>query len=399
MDIAWYGVLSGSILSFLIIYATRLGASGQQVGLINAAPALVTLVFALPVSVWLNRHSIRSGVFWSALIFSLFYLLLIPLPLLMADAAQIWAIVAITLVMNIPGTGLAVGFQALFAESVPDEWRGQVASIRNAVVALTSTVTALACGYILTHSPFYTGYQIVFAVGTFGALASTVHVGLIRPTEQPQTVLDLDLQPVQVVPAQRRSRGFQINAFQNFRLDILRGPFLVTFVLLFSFHLAQYLAIPVFPLYNVNVLNLTDQELSIGSSLFNIATFIISLRLAGIIHRYGNKRVLGYGILALAGFPLILSFARGVGLYLLANVVGGSAWALIGTVLYNYLLEKVPAGERPAYLAWYTLALNAAILLGSLIGPTLTGQIGLAAGLLLFAFLRALAGLAILRWG
>jgi MFS family permease len=86
----------------------------------------------------------------------------------------------------------------------------------------------------------------------------------------------------------------------------------------------------------------------------------------------------------LALYPFILSFAHGVELYLLANLVGGSAWALIGTVIYNYLLERVPAGDRPAYLAWYTLALNAAILIGALLGPVIAGQIGLSNSLLLF---------------
>jgi hypothetical protein len=36
-DFGWVGVLTGSLLAFLSIYATRLGANGTQIGLIGDA--------------------------------------------------------------------------------------------------------------------------------------------------------------------------------------------------------------------------------------------------------------------------------------------------------------------------------------------------------------------------
>jgi predicted MFS family arabinose efflux permease len=59
----------------------------------------------------------------------------------------------------------------------------------------------------------------------------------------------------------------------------------------------------------------------------------------------------------------------------------------------------VPPDQRPAYLAWYNLAINTALLLGSLVGPLVAGYITVPAALMLFAVLRFLAALAILRWG
>jgi len=66
--------------------------------------------------------------------------------------------------------------------------------------------------------------------------------------------------------------------------------------------------------------------------------------------------------------------------------------------LTNYVLEKTPEDHRPAYLAWYNLALNAALLIGSLIGPLVAGWVGLTVALLLFASFRILAALVIWRW-
>jgi MFS family permease len=398
-DVIWFGILNGSTLSFLAIYATRLGASGLQIGLINAVPAIVTLIFAIPASSWLGQRSIRRGVFWSALIFRLFYALLIPLPALLIPNLQVWVIIVITLIMNVPGTALAVGFNALFAETVPVEWRGHVAGIRNALISLSSTLTTLLCGYLLTHLPFQYGYQIVFGLGFGGAILSTIHVGLIRPVEKPMTGLDQSLKS----QTSGMKKSVKQNIFEKlacqFRMDIIRGPFGRTVLLLFFFHFSQYLAIPVFPYYMVNSLHFTDQILGFGSSIFNILTFLGSLRVAHFARIYGNRKIISIGIVMVAFYPAIMAVAHGVFLYMLASIIGGLAWALIGGVLFNYLLEKVPDYDRPGYLAWYTLGLNAAILMGSLLGPALAGQMGMVTAMVLFAILRGLAGIAVLRWG
>jgi len=72
---------------------------------------------------------------------------------------------------------------------------------------------------------------------------------------------------------------------------------------------------------------------------------------------------------------------------------------LVGGAYANYMLERMPAHDRPAYLAWYTVVLNASILAGSLLGPLIASQIGLVDGLLVFAAARFLAGIAIWKWG
>jgi hypothetical protein len=55
--------------------------------------------------------------------------------------------------------------------------------------------------------------------------------------------------------------------------------------------------------------------------------------------------------------------------------------------------------DRTGSLAWFTLAANAAILLGTQIGPVIGTVIGLSTALLLFAILRTASGLALLKWG
>jgi MFS family permease len=118
-----------------------------------------------------------------------------------------------------------------------------------------------------------------------------------------------------------------------------------------------------------------------------------------LVRRLGNQRVTAIGAAFMSSYPALMALAQGLGLFLIGSAMGGFGWSLVGGALTNYVLEKVPADHRPSYLAWYNLALNAALLLGSLIGPWVAGFIGVPVALILFAFVRCLAALAILRWG
>ena len=182
-------------------------------------------------------------------------------------------------------------------------------------------------------------------------------------------------------------------------MDIIRGKFGIVMLLLFLFHLAQYLPIPVFPLFQVNYLNFSDQYISLGSGVFNMAVFLGSLQLERISRLLGNKKVVGIGILCLAFYPGIMSLTRGIGVFLLASVVGGLAWSMVGGAIYNYILDYVPVNGSPPYFALYNMALNAAILIGSMVGPLIAVQIGFVPALIIFALGRFLSGAAILKWG
>ena len=65
-DIGWFGLLSGSTVNFLSIYATRVGATAFQIGLIGAMSAVVSLCLAIPVGRWLQTQKTDRAVFQSA---------------------------------------------------------------------------------------------------------------------------------------------------------------------------------------------------------------------------------------------------------------------------------------------------------------------------------------------
>ena len=394
LDIGWFGVLSGSTINFLNVYATRLGATGYQIGLIGAMSAVVTLFLAIPAARWLEKQKIDRAMFWTSVYYRIGFLGLIFLPWLFSDAAQINAIIAVTFLMAILLTPLGVGFNALFAEAVPNEYRAHVAGIRNITLSVTFMVTSLLSGYLLDNIPFPIGYQIVFAIGFIGAAMSSLHLYFIKPIGKGKTPPFSKPTPASIPQADSPR-----NITSLLRLDIWKTPYRKILLTLFGFHLAQYLAIPIFPLFNVRVLDLNDDQLGISTALFYLTVFLGSTQLRNVVHRLGNKRTTGWGVAGLASYPIIVAYSHNIAIFYFASIVGGFAWSLAGGAYANYMLEHIPPDDRPPYLAWYNIALNVAVLVSSLAGPAIADQIGLFNALILFGIMRFLAGIAILKWG
>ncbi len=406
LDIGWYGVLNGSVLAFISIYITRLGGTALQVGMINAIPGLITLLLALPAGQLLSGRTVSKDVFTSSVLSRMFYLLLVFIPILFNPGEQVTLIILAILLMTIPGTVTNVGFTALVGEATPPAWRGYLSGIRNGLFALINVLTLLLSGWILDVMPFPTGYQIVFAIGTLGAAMSSVHLYLLHRSLHPKPAGLAVGQPIKrhfIHPGQVTNRlkhlGLTLASLWNLRLDILRGPFLVTFLLMCLFHLVQFIGIPIFPVYTVNELKLSDQAISLGMAVFYTTVFIGSTLVARLTEKIGNKKIFGLAICFFCLYPGLLIFSSTVAIYLITHAIGGLVWALVGGVIYNYVLEKSPHGDLPAHIAWYTIAANLGMLVGSLGGPWLASMTSLVFVLAVCAVMRALAGLAILRWG
>jgi MFS family permease len=295
--------------------------------------------------------------------------------------------------MGIPLTGLAVGFNALFAAAVPNDWRAYVAGVRNIVLSIAFVLTAVISGYVLDHFPFPTGYQIVFTIGFLGAAMSSLHIYFVRPLESVSRPAAPSLAPIK--PGESQPRAWHA----SLRLDIWKTHYRRHLLVLFGFHLTQFLAIPLFALYMVRSLHLTDNQIGIGTALFYLTVLAGSTQLNRLVRRLGHKGVTGWGVIGMAMYPVLLALSNQVWQYYSLSILGGLVWAWVGGAYANYLLEHTPAHDRPAHLAWYNLILNAAVLIGSLAGPALGASIGLTWALIVFGILRLLAGLAILKWG
>ena len=289
--------------------------------------------------------------------------------------------------MAIPLAPLGVGFNALFAEAVPSEYRAHVAGTRNMVLSVAFMASSFACGLILNAVQFPTGYQIVFAIGFIGAAMSSLHLYFIRPLKKDRAPIPVNNESGSPKPTDR------------LRLDILKGPFGKVLVVMLFFHLSHYIASPIYPLYNVNVLHLNDDHIGNGTALFYLTVLIGSMLLDRAVRRLGHQRVTGWGMIGMASYPILLALSSTVWHFYIVSLVGGFTYGLAGGAYANYLLERIPEHDRPAYLAWYNIALNAAVLTSSFLGPLIANSTGLVIALMIFGVMRVMAGVTVLRRG
>jgi MFS family permease len=182
-------------------------------------------------------------------------------------------------------------------------------------------------------------------------------------------------------------------------MDILSTPFNRVLLALFAFHFTHTLTAPVYPLYNVRVLNLNDNNLGIGQALYYLTMLVGSMQFRRMVGRFGHKKVTAFGVIGMSLYPFLLAFTTQLWQFYAIALIGGVTWAWTNGAYANYLLERIPPDDRPSHLAWYTIILNIAILAGSLGGSGIADHIGLVTALIVFGISRILAGLYILKWG
>jgi MFS family permease len=408
-DVFWFGILQGSAIAFLSVYAARIGATALQVGLLTSGPAIINLLASLPAGRWLEGRAMTRVTFWTSLWQRAGYFVLVPLPWLLPEAAQVWALPLIIVLMAIPGTALAIAFNAMFADVVAPEWRAQVVGQRNALLAIASTGASLACGQLLDRLAYPLNYQIVFAIGALGAGLSSFFLSRIRaPQTLPLRVgrlLNDDARPGSLLrfgDAVRQTVGLRFltrgGARQLLRPDVLRGPFGAVLSAYLAFYVAQFASIPLMPVFWVNELRLSDGAISVGNALFYATLLLASLGLGRLTDRLGHHRVLTLGAVFYGLYPLLNGLASDATLFYVASLIGGVVWGVTNGGLVNRLMEHVPESDRPAHMALHNLALNLGILAGSLLGPALGEWAGLREALFISAALRLLGGLLLWRW-
>jgi MFS family permease len=392
-DVFWFGILAGSTLSFQAVYAARLGASGFQIGLLIAGPAVINLIFTLPSGRWLEGKSLIKTSFRSAILQRLGYVFLVALPWLFTSSeGQVWGLIWTTLVMSVAGTVLAISFNALFAEVLPPEHRAHAIGRRNILLAISITLATLLCGQILDRVTFPHNYQIVFLIGAAGAMLSSLHIGRIRKQA-----------PIDEVSILARAEDDEKISYPKrkslLRLDLLTGPFGIFMLSYLAFYAFQYFPVPLFPITYVDSLHMTDGMIGLGTAIFYGAMMLASFRLGYYSTRYGHRKVLLVSAALFPIFPLLLGMAKGPELYYLACLIGGGVNAMLSGAIINRLMDRVPPDDRPAHMALHNLALNLGILAGSLLGPVSADLIGVQPSLFVGAGLRLVAAGFFWLWG
>ena len=188
-EVAWAGVSGGVVMSFLSIFALRLGASAFAVGLLTTGPALVGIVLPVPAARLVAGRWGKRIVVLPLALNRIVFAVLVCVPLA-PSPVRVPLLVAAVALSSVPGVVFATGFVPLLAKVLPPEIRAHVIGVRSMVAGLTSTLTTLVVGKLLDVLPFPLNFQIVFVLCLVTAqmstlLVSRVHVPALNETTKP----------------------------------------------------------------------------------------------------------------------------------------------------------------------------------------------------------------------
>jgi MFS family permease len=409
VEILWYGLLNGTLISFIGVYAARLGATSFQVGFLTSGPGLVNLFLSLPAVYLLGKSYPERATFLSAVLNRAIVLLVIFIPWVGTTTLQIPLIMIIVIISAIPGTAMTIAANLMLVDVIPMEWRATVIGRRNALLSISTVVSLLISGVILDQVRFPLNYQIVFGIGLIGGVLSGYHLNqIISDRRLRDAALYSNIRKSLIIKAvEWINSGLQYLKVHSIRkidlktmvkFDLLRGKF-GSFIAAYLFcYLILALPIPIYTLFLVRTLHVSDGVISIGNAIFYIMVVIFSLLLDRLTRWLGHHRILVISVFVYIFYPLIGGLAQGpIGFYI-ASIFGGAAWGMVGGALISRLFERSPEDDLPASMAFHNLALNIGTLTGVFIGSGLADWLGLRTSLIFSGALRLLPVLVLAIW-
>lgn len=378
------GLVSG-VATFLSVFLARLGASNVLVGLLTAMPAITGALLAIPLGQFLGRQA--NIVIWYARARSWVlssYALTGIAPFLFGESAPI-AIIVIWAIATIPQTMVNISFTLVMSSVAGPNKRMELMSRRWTTLGISNALSVAAVGWALTQMRFPLNYQIVFMCSFIGGLISYYFsTNIVLPASAPQ--------PVEHLP-------WRTSFERMIRLFKAERPFTHFVVSQFVFRCGMAMAIPLFPLYWVRVVQASDSSIGLintvqsGVLLVAYGLWMYSSR------RWGAGNVLTLCAFGLALYPLLTATSTNVWSLLIYAGVAGLFVAGSDLVLFDVLVGTAPEAARGTAVGLYHTTNYLATFGAPLIGTALADYVGIGTMLLVAAGLRLLGGCLFLGLG
>ncbi len=380
-DIAWYGVLSAVTSTFTSVYALRLGGSNFLVGLLTSLPALINAVVQIPAARLIERQrNTRSLLVWTGLLMRLPALLITFVPFLL-DRWQAGGVVWITALGTVPAAVSNLAFTAMLADVVPAQDRAHVVSVRNVLFAMVTTLSVLAVGKAIDVVPFPLSYQLVFSLAFVTSLVSLFYLGRVMIPDQRPLVDKPGGEMTGWVQALRSS--LQHRQYARFTLAM----FVCTWT--------QYFAVPLYAIYRVRVLHLTEGWMGLLSMIESAVTILTWYIWGRVARRRSSRFVLILGVLGLCYYPLGTALASQAWPLIIVAVVAGIVGPAFNLGMLNGLLELAPESHRATYVGLFNMLINIPACISPLLGAAVAGWLGVRTALFVGAFLRVVGFLTV----
>ena len=393
VEIIPVGFASGAF-AFNGPFVLKLGASNELVGAMASLPALMVILFTLPAARFMENIKNRKPYLTGSLGLSrMIYLLIAIVPWILTEKASAVAIVALIVLQAIPLALFNTAFWILIADVCPPDRRSSLFTTRTTLLSATVAVSAFLCGVFLDRVTFPLNYQILNLAGFILVQYSTY---LVNRISVPAThVAPLDDPPVENTQAdgavsERVKAKISLASIKDFANEY--RPFVRFNIDTFICWFGAWGAAPLYTIYLVRMLNLSNSWLGTNSTLAQIAVVLSAPFWNRLIKRRGNLWTVLRTVILTGFYPLLIvliPWPLPILLIGFANTLNDTA---IGIAHSGVFLDVIPPAKRSSFIAIYTTLMNVGAMLAPMMAASLTDAIGVPVVLALMGALRFIGG-------
>lgn len=331
----------------LPLYATNLGASTLEIGILTAVYAFFPLLFAIYAGKITDRIGDRIPIIFGMIFASLG--LLIPYLI-----QTLWSLYISQIIVGMSHIFIIISLQNVLGNAANKENRDHYFGIFSMVVALSQFIGPVIGGYLAEYTPYSFAFFVSAIIGSVPIVtAFWVPVLIAKRLEEP---LQEGRSALNLLKIPQLSKALAGSALVLYSRDIF---------------------VAYFPLYAAS-LNISDSNIGWIIALQGLAMVPIRFFLARLTVWMGRERLLLTSILVAGISFLIIPFTSNVPLLMLLAITMGAGLGcgqpLSMTTIYN-ASPKSKTGE----VLGLRLATNR---ISQLIAPILFGVIGSGAGLI-----------------
>lgn len=348
------------------LFATALGATDLQIGLVQMIPNAVAVLLLLPLGILADRlRSSRT----------------VPLICLIGIAAGYGLMTLVPSLggLRIPAFFFALAFtaggpalyngqwQTFFGDVVPTDSRNDVLTLRNRLMMAMAILAPLTAAAVMARSTHGAGmYRVFFALCL---LAAVVQLGVISGIHTPLR--------------QNQAVRFRMEDLVNtIRTLAASRQFLLFFGPVLFFYMSWQMDWSMWYIGQVQYLHLTEAQITVYSGLFNIGQLFAIGLLSRTVQKRGVDRTLPYAALGLVTTPLVMVLctrlpqAARMPAFTLLMMILDAPQCAVNLCVVQILLRVVPRNCRSIAVSLYTLVITLSNCLVPYLGVRLYTALG-----------------------
>ena len=400
VEVFWAAIFS-AVFSFNATYALRLGASNTMVGWLSSIPSLLAMFLMIPAARFLETKSNRGPWLYSSLFIGRAAFLGAVLIPWIFRSHQAEILVLLFILRTVPVTLFNTGFSPMLADVVPARDRARVFANRSIIIGATAAVASFLAGKWFdvaanfSWAEFPANYQLIYAVGTLGAVMSAVYVSKIKA---PPTKVIARRDRVQSRRVQfKRPSLAQIRSTLK-TLTTENRSFVRIVLNTLVFNLGAWLVMPLYTILFVKELNATDGWIGMNSTLANLGVIAGYVIWQKAIRKLGDNRTLLLAVPLSASYAFLVSFFPNLNAILVWGVLINLINPGVNLSHTNIFYQLCPEDKRASYMAFYSSAMNAGAFICPMIGVALAGHVDIRLLLIIGGAIRLFGALMFHFW-